>query len=41
MKDRILRGLKKGTKTIMVRRRRGDAMISKPTRSRRPGRLFQ
>jgi hypothetical protein len=41
MKDRILKGLRKKANTIMVRRRRGDAVITKPSRSRRPGRLFQ
>jgi hypothetical protein len=41
MKDRILKGLKKKTNSIMVRRRRKDSVITKPNRSRRPGRLFQ
>ncbi|MGN9774630.1 hypothetical protein ACTMS0_02425 [Micromonospora sp. H33] len=41
MKDRILKGLKKSTNTIMIRRRRRDATITKPSRSKRPGRLFQ
>jgi hypothetical protein len=41
MKDRILTKVKKRAKTIMVRRRRGDALITKPSRSTRPGRLYQ
>jgi hypothetical protein len=41
MKDRILTGLKRRANAIVVRRRRKDSMISKPTAARRPGRLFQ
>lgn len=41
MRDRILKGLKKKAKAIMVRRRRGDALISRPTAAKRPGRRFQ
>ncbi|WP_275408863.1 hypothetical protein [Micromonospora qiuiae] len=41
MKDRILKGLKRQVNSIMVRRRRKDSIISRPGRSRRPGRLFQ
>ncbi|MEV1330320.1 MULTISPECIES: hypothetical protein [Micromonospora] len=41
MKDRILTPLKKKAKSIMVRRRRGDAIITKPNSSTRPGRRYQ
>lgn len=41
MKDRILKGLRRKADSIMVRRRRKDAVITKPSRSTRPGRLFQ
>ncbi|MEW2384446.1 hypothetical protein AB0873_20470 [Micromonospora sp. NPDC047707] len=41
MKDRLIKGLKKSTGALMVRRRRRDALVAKPSRSKRPGRLFQ
>ncbi|MEV4201276.1 hypothetical protein [Micromonospora globbae] len=41
MKDRILSRLKKGAKSIMIRRRRRDAVVTKPTGATRPGRRYQ
>jgi hypothetical protein len=41
MKDRILRGLKRRASSIVVRRRRKDSVVDRPTGARRPGRLFQ
>ncbi|MEV0809083.1 hypothetical protein [Micromonospora sp. NPDC050200] len=41
MKDRILKGLKRKASSIVVRRRRKDSVINKPTGARRPGRVFQ
>ncbi len=40
MKDRILTPIKRATKTIQVRRRRGDSLITK-AKATRPGRIFQ
>ncbi|MFU8873066.1 hypothetical protein [Micromonospora sp. SL4-19] len=41
MKDKILRGLRRKASAIVVRRRRKDSVVNKPTGARRPGRLFQ
>jgi hypothetical protein len=40
MKDRILTPIKRATKSIQVRRRRGDSLITK-AKATRPGRVFQ
>lgn len=40
MKDRILTPIKRATKSIQVRRRRGDSLVTK-AKATRPGRLFQ
>lgn len=40
MKDRILTPIKRATKSIQVRRRRGDSLIAK-AKATRPGRVFQ
>ncbi|MGK5743162.1 hypothetical protein [Micromonospora sp. URMC 103] len=40
MKDRILTPLKKKAKSIVVRRRGGDAVVNKNS-STRPGRRYQ
>lgn len=39
MKDRILTPIRRATKTIQVRRKRGDSLITK-AKATRPGRIF-
>ncbi|WP_436681684.1 hypothetical protein [Micromonospora sp. URMC 105] len=41
MKDRILKGLRRKVNAVVVRRRGKDAVITKPTGAKRPGRRFQ
>ncbi|WBB68069.1 hypothetical protein [Micromonospora sp. WMMD812] len=41
MKGKILTGLRRKAKSIMVRRRGKDSVVNKPTGARRPGRRFQ
>ena len=41
MKDRILKGLRRKASSIVVRRRRKDSVVNKPTAARRPGRVYQ
>lgn len=41
MQGRVLQGLKKKARSIVVRRTGKDAAINKPTKARRPGRRFQ
>jgi hypothetical protein len=41
MQRKVLQGLKKKARSIVMRRRGKDAAISKPTKARRPGRRFQ
>ena len=40
MKDRILTPIRRATKTIQVRRKRGDSLITR-AKATRPGRIFQ
>ncbi|WP_284706202.1 hypothetical protein [Micromonospora phytophila] len=41
MKGTILTGLKKKARSIMVRRRGRNNVITTPTKARRPGRRYQ